>query len=422
MKPEKSEDVNSIKVCMVGVFNYLTDARVKGYAEALAAAGDLVDVIGIQSHSQEESYQDFIIERGVRIFTIRVDRSRNSSFAYLLEYGFAFIFLCFRLTEKFLKNRYDVIHFHNMPDFLVFAGLIAKLLGARIILDIHDLMPEVYMSKFPDAKNGWGVWFMRLEEKISIQFSNAVIVANAHFRSNLIKRGISSPKITVVKNFPDPHIFNYSRYAMQSGKPLEWFTLIFPGTIAPRYGLEVAIKALPLIKGTIPNIRLLIIGRPGEYGKSLAALAEKLDVSSSVEFRAVMPNNEIPEQLLRADIGIYPALPDAHMSIAIPGKLLEFAAMRIPILSSRLQIVEEMFDESAVLFFEPGNVDGFAECVLKLYENPTLREELVRNATQTFVQRHSGEHEIQAYWDVLRRLLPGKKLSPEINRGDLPAA
>ncbi len=94
------------------------------------------------------------------------------------------------------------------------------------------------------------------------------------------------------------------------------------------------------------------------------------------------------------------------MSIAAPGKVLEFAIMGLPIVSSRLQIVEEMFDESAVLFHEPGDSAQFAQCVLKLHDDPELRCRLVGNADSQLLQRHSREREVRAFVDVLTSLLP----------------
>jgi len=391
---------------MVGIFNYPIDPRVKSYSEYLAKNGSKVDVLGIQQTPQDVVMHNY----GIRVFTIAVSGKRTSPFAYALQYFFAFIVLFFRLTEMHFKNKYDVVHFHNMPDFLVFAGLILKLIGVKVILDIHDLLPEVYISKFSKNQESMVVRLIKLEEKISTKFANEVIVANKHFRSKLIERGTPSSKITVVKNFPDPNIFNRSRYGSQKREDDKAFTLIFPGTIAPRYGLEVAIKALPMIKEGVPDVKLIVIGRQVENVKTLEALARQLGVANNVEFKPAMPLEEIPNQLLQADIGIYPALPDPHMSIAIPGKLLEFAAMSLPIISSRLSIVEEMFDESAVMFFEPGNSYDFALCVLKLYENRGLRESIARNANYIFVQEHSGDHEFRSYLEVLHRLIPTHKL------------
>ncbi|MBT3712255.1 MAG: glycosyltransferase family 4 protein [Anaerolineae bacterium] len=393
-----------MKVCMVGIFHYLSDARVKGYAESLKQAGVMVDVLGIQGGTTSK----VVDEKGVRVYSIPVHKTRRNQIRYLLEYSFSFLALGFVLTKLFLRNRYDIIHVHNMPDFLVFVGLIPKLLGAKIILDIHDPMPEVYLSKFP-TKKGLGVALLRLEESFSTRFADIVITANANFKKNLIGRGVPASKITTINNFPDLTLFDRSKYLNEKRRNREYFTLIFPGTIAPRYGLDVAIRALPLIKKKIQNIKLLIIGRQDKYAKSLDSLANQLGVSSMVELKSGMPNDAIPKQLALADIGIYPALPDCHMSIATPGKLLEFVAMGIPIISSRLKIVEEMFDDSAVVFFEPGNENQFAQCVIELYETPSLKDEIICQADQVFAEKPSWEQEFQAYTDVLGRLLSEKK-------------
>ena len=396
-----------IRYCMIGFFSYFGDARVRGYAELLRKGGNLVDVLGVHGSKADKT----VDKSGVRLFSIPVSRGRKGRIQYLLQYSYSFFWLSFLLTKLYFENRYDVIHVHNMPDFLVFCGLIPKLFGAKIILDIHDPMPEVYLSKYPGKKNSLAMLLLHLEERISAAFVDAVIAANPHFQENLIARGIAASKITTVNNYPDPEIFHPSKRPSGAGKNHERFTLIFPGTIAPRYGLEVAIRALQLLIKEIPEIRLLIIGRQDEYARSLISLVSDLGLSPYVDFLPGLPNTEIPDLLIRADVGIYPALPDCHMSIAVPGKVLEFAIMGIPIVSSRLKIVEEMFDDSAVLFFEPGNSDDFAQCILKLYRDPALSEWLVARADQFLIQRQSRDREISAYFELLNRLLPVRRKS-----------
>ena len=94
------------------------------------------------------------------------------------------------------------------------------------------------------------------------------------------------------------------------------------------------------------------------------------------------------------------------MNFATPTKLLEYAMMGLPIISSRLDIIESLFDDSSILFFEPEQVNQFASCVLRLYEDPALRQELVRNADHRFIETHSWDQEFQSYLCVLQRLDP----------------
>ena len=391
-----------IKVCMIVHQYYYRDPRVRRYAEALAAAGVQVDVLCPRDQNQSSVEQ----RGGVTVFTVPFGRGYRGRGSYLLEYVAAFVFYSLWLLRLHIQNHYQVIHVHNMPDFLAFAALIPRFLGARLILDIHDPMPEVYMSKFHCEANRPAVRLMRVQEKLSTTLAHAVITANSNFKDNLVKRGVPANKITVVNNVPDPELFNRARYRREHHAKGEQFTLLYPGTIAPRYGLGVAIRALPLLITRIPELRLVIIGHQTEHVKELASLAEQLNVSSFVQFISTIPVEEVPRQISLADVGIYPALPDAHMSIATPTKVLEYAVMGLPIVSSRLKIVEDLFTDSGVMFFNPGDADQFARCVLDLYEGSSLREALVQNADRIFVQTHSWGIERRAYFGLLNRLLP----------------
>jgi glycosyltransferase involved in cell wall biosynthesis len=393
-----------LKVCMIDRRQYRLDAYLRRYVDALADAGAQVDVLCLRDPNQPFTGQ----RDGVRVFTIplsRAARTRNHG-RYLLRYGAVLILFTARLLALYIKNRYQIIQVHNMPDFLVFTALIPRIFGTRLILDVRDPMPEFYMSKYEERRtNSTVVRLMRLQEKLSSMLVHAVITANPDFKDNLIKRGIPADKITVVNYVPPAKVFDRDRYSKEGGSKGKHFTLIYPGTIAPRYGLDVAIRALPLLITRIPQLRLVIIGPQTKHGNELAALAEQLGVSSFVQFKPAISIDEVPRQIVQADVGIYPAFLDPHMSIATPMKVLEYAVMGIPIIASRLKVLEGLFTDSALMFFEPGNVEQFARCVLELFDNPALGDELVRNADSTFIRTHRWRNERRAYFSLLNRLL-----------------
>lgn len=397
---------------------YYHDTRVKRYAETLARAGARVDILCPRDPATEGNAPG----SSIRVFTIPVIHGDKNLAGYLAEYGIALIFYAGLLLRLYAANRYQIIHVHNMPDFLVFAALIPRLLGAKVILDIHDPMPEFYMSKFQSGSDLF-VRLMRFQEKVSTGFSDAIITANSNFKDNLRRRGIPADKLTVVNNMPDYSIFNRRAYEQERGRN-SGFLLIYPGSIAARYGLDVAIRAMPHLMSKVPGIRLLIVGKQNEYAAELAGLADKLGVRSVVEFRPQVPVTQVPLLTAQADVGIYTALPDAHMSIATPTKVLEYAAMGIPIIASRLEVLQDLFTEDSVMFIEPGNEAQFAERVITLFEHPEKRAELVRNADAVFVNAHAWSDEAGRYLQLLDRLLSarGEMISRGARGGKTPGA
>ena len=396
-----------VNICMIVQQVYDTDARVMRYADALIEQGASVDVL---STPGEEKLP---VERGpnLRVFTIPLPHTSQSLTAYLIEYLLAMFFFSIQLLFLHLRHPYDMIHVHNMPDFLVFAAFLPRIFGAKLILDIHDPMPEFYQAKFQKPANHPLVRLMIWQEWLSAAFSHAVLTANQTFKNNLIKRGIPANKITVTQNLPDTRVFDRQKFPPVND-PNKPFTLLYPGTVAPRYGLDIAIRSLPVLIPEIPNIRLRIIGDDNKTTRQLQMLAAELKVETHVDFISLMPRDKMPEEMAQADLGIYPALPDPHMSIAMPGKVLEYAVMGLPTLTSRLKVLEDVFSERTVYYVSPGSSEEFAAAVLHLYRHPEERSALVEHADQEFVLLQSWDNERQKYFDTLNKLLPGLLFVP----------
>jgi glycosyltransferase involved in cell wall biosynthesis len=392
-----------MKVCMVVHQSYYSDGRVRRYADTLVDAGAQVDVICV-SATDETRVHDVA---PVRVYTVPLRRWRGGAASYLLEYGLAFVMYMVRLLILYARNGYDVIHVHNMPDFLVFTAIIPKLFGAKILLDIHDPTPEFFMSKYDAGPDRPMVRLMRFQERLSVQFVDAVITANRGFRKALIERGLPAEKITVIYNFPDPHVFDRERF--QGNRPVngDVFTMVYPGTLDARYGLHVAVEALPLIREEVPGIRLHLIGQQVPYSDELAQMAQELGVDDLLELEGLLPIQDVPDRLSRANVGIYPSLPNPYMELAVPTKVFEYAAMGLPVVASRMKMLEDLYPDGSLMYFEPGQANDFARCIITLYHDPELRESLVRTADQTLLQNYDWNAEREDYLALLGQLVPG---------------
>ena len=140
--PEKDE-LRARRHCMV-VFAYYPagETRVQREAEALVRSGFEVDVLCL--HSPRNGTPPAAVVNGVRVHRLPIARKYRGGglFRQFLEYLAFFFAVMFALIRLQRCRRYDVVQVHNLPDFLIFAAWFPRLLGARLILDLHDLMPE----------------------------------------------------------------------------------------------------------------------------------------------------------------------------------------------------------------------------------------------------------------------------------------
>src|SRR5664279_5319715 len=189
-----------VRICMVAYTNYSTDTRVRREAEALIERGDTVDVICLGKEGElNPEYKN-----GVRMIKIILPRYRGSnSRTYLASYLHFFFSALLKLASLQHKNSYQVIQVHTMPDFMVFTAIIPKLMGAKVILDVHDLMPELYMCKFRSGPRHFIVWLITWIERRSIAYADKAISVHIPHRDALVGHGNAEQKFTVLLNVPD---------------------------------------------------------------------------------------------------------------------------------------------------------------------------------------------------------------------------
>jgi len=397
----KMISLSNKKVCMIVNQNYYTDTRVISYANALAESSAQVHVIYAKQSLNSCNSPD----PNIRIFSIPITKSNESGLGYIVNYILSIIYFTFYASALFLRYRYQVIHVHNMPDTLIFSALIPKLFGSKVILDIHDPMPNVFMSKYNKGFESRLVRLLVAQERLSASLANEVITANPIFKDELSQRGIPKEKILVVNNIPNPQVFRRDLLPDKELEPSDKFILIYPGTIAARYSLDIPIRALPWLRKEIPNIQLKMIGKRNQYADDLIKLAAQLNVSEYVEVIPHLPASQIAIEIAKADVGIYAALPDAHMDIAMPGKVLEYVTMGIPVVATRLRILEAFFDDSSIFFFSPGDIAQFSDHVLELFRDPVLRNKFVKNADEVFTNKYPWKEEFIRYLHLVNGLV-----------------
>jgi glycosyltransferase involved in cell wall biosynthesis len=364
-----------MKVAMLAYAFYESDTRIQQYAHALVERGDSVDVIALK----KEGTPDFEVLQGVNCFRVQERKvNERGPLDYLFRILRFLAVSAFVLGKKQISQNYKVIHVHNVPDFLVFAALIPKLLGARVILDIHDVLPEFYASKFGIGTQSLTFKLLVMVEKLSIAFSDHVIIANHIWQERLISRSVKRTKCTTVRNYPNATIF-YPRPRRGIG---DSFVVIYPGTLNWYQGLDVAIKAFAKFVDQIPQAQFHIYGE-GAAKPSLITLAKDLGLDGKVQFHGFLPTQQIADMMAQADLGVEPKRASARFSNeAASTKILEFMAVGVPVVVSDTTIHKYYYDESMVKFFNSDDDSALAEAMLLLSSNHELREQLVSNGAQ----------------------------------------
>ncbi len=328
---------------------YPFEPRSRRLAETAATAGYSVDVVCLR-RPEEKAYE---VCNGVRLHRLSVSRHYGGSLPILVLSWCCFLFLAtIKITRLHGKYRYDVVHVHNIPDFLVFSTLFARLAGARIILDVQDVTPELMAVK---CKGRLRSILMRLaiwQERLSTTFADHVVTVGWPFEELLLQRGVPPEKLTIILNSAYPPFFPAAKRplpptetAVDKTQP---FILMYHGTIAERYGLDTAIRAVALARSTVPNLRLEIKG-VGDSIPQLKKLVAELDASEQVAFLQASLD-DIADFISHGDVGIISSRNDAFMELLLPTKAYEFAWMHRPMIVSDTRAMRSSLgvDDSAL--------------------------------------------------------------------------
>lgn len=385
-----------MRACMLAYTFYDADNRVRRYAEALARRGDQVDAVALAREGQPA----FEVIQGVHVYRIQkrvIDET--GPFSYLIKLLLFFLRSAWFLAVRHLRNPYQLIHVHSVPDFEVFATIVPRLLGARVILDIHDIVPEFYASKFNVGHGSLVFRLLVLMEKLSIAYSNHVIIANHLWYEKLVRRSVRAEKCTAIINYPDPTIFT-----PRSPDPRRTneFVMCYPGTLSWHQGVDLAVEAVDALRDKAPQLRLLLIG-DGPERENLKRMIRERHLEDRITLAGMIPLEQVAVTMANVDLGVVPKRRDSFGNEAFSTKIMEFMAMAVPVLAARTRVDEYYFNDQLVQFFESGNAHDLAAHILELMEQPERRNRL-RASSLDFIAHNNWAVRQSEYLHLVDRL------------------
>ncbi len=348
------------------------DRRVWQEALALREAGFDVDVVCPRGEVRDN--EPFEQLEGVRIHRYPLRVATGGPLGYVREYASA-VHHVRRLARKLSRERrFDVVHAANPPDLLLPALWPLKLRGARFIFDHHDLVPELYLSRFDRGRDAL-YWLTRLVERVTFALADVVIATNESYRAVAIERGGKPPeRVFVVRSAPD-----LSRFAAadpdETLKRGKRFLISYLGVMGPQDGVDHALRALQDLRRRRDDWHAVFVGA-GDVWEEMRTLAADLGLAD-VEFTGRVPDEDVRRILASSDVCLAPDPKNPLNDVSTMNKIVEYMAMSRPVVSYDLKEARASAGEAAV-YASANDVAAFADGIDGLLDSPDRRDEMGR--------------------------------------------
>jgi glycosyltransferase involved in cell wall biosynthesis len=408
----KQKYIMAKRACLVRHNYYPNDMLVRREATALRDYGFDVEVLCLRGRDQPATE---VID-GIQVRRLPLGRAKGGLGRYILDYLAFFALVAVELTIHHLRRRYAVIQVNTMPDFLVFATLIPRLLGAKITLQMYEPTPELWATRM-GLKNTADlerasllqratIRLLRWIEQASLRYAHAAFAVTQQLKDNYVAHGADADKITVVLNVPDPHLFGWESEATESSHQTaadnSHFTLICHGAIEERYGHDNMLQAVAALRSSIPGLQLRITGF-GSYRDELVAQIESLGLQEHVKYLGYVSLDQLVAELRQADAGIVAQKASAYSHLVHTGKMYDYLTFGKPVIASRLRAVNAYFDEDSLCFFKPGDAEDLARAIQEMFRQPDKRMSLSRNAGRLY-EEYRWEKQRERYWATYAKL------------------
>jgi len=386
---------------MVHYSDFAVDSRIQRQARALAERGDHVDCVCLG-----EETELCVGEGSIATHRAAQDKPRGGARAYLEGNARFFAGAARKVSALDRAEGFDLVEIHNMPDALVFTALRPKLRGVPLILNFHDTFPELFATLFERPPNHPLVRLIRAEERVSAAMANGHIFVTEEARELLRERGINAERSQVVMNTPDERVFGERREAQAPPSEGE-LRVVYHGGLADRFGVETLVRAVALLRGRGEPIALDVYGSDAEAAAHLAAFASQVAPEGVRIAPQPTPVEEIPGRVAEADLGVVPTLQDGFTEMLLPVKLLEYVHMGLPVVASRLPVIERYFGDD-LLLAEPGDAASIAAAIEGVRSDPVAARSRAERASKRLA-KIEWRQQRQGYLELVDGLIAGAR-------------
>jgi glycosyltransferase involved in cell wall biosynthesis len=298
------------------------------------------------------------------------------------------------------RRRFQIIQACNPPDTYWLLARLWRPLGVKFVFDQHDLNPELFRSRFGEPKD----LLPRLElrgltwlEQMTYRAADRVISTNKSYKAIAVDRGRLDPSdVTVVRSGPDTRAMR-PIYPDMPGLKKEAFSVVYLGIMGPQDNVDLVLDVMERLvhKRGRNDVHATLLGF-GDCLEGLRRRCTELDLDDYVTFTGRADRSMIADHLSVADVGLSPDLKTPLNDVSTMNKTMEYMAYALPSVSFDL-VETRVSGSDSVIYVSSGDVDGFADAVEQLLDDPELRLSMAKRARARVAQELDWRPQARAY-------------------------
>ncbi|MBU1310852.1 MAG: glycosyltransferase, exosortase A system-associated [Gammaproteobacteria bacterium] len=313
-----------------------------------------------------------------------------------------------RLTDVIQQEKPDILHAHS-PALNGLAALwAARKARLPVVYEIRAFWEDAAVDHGTSKEFGWRYNLTRALETYVARHADAVTTICQGLKQDLVARGIDDSKITEIPNAVDPTQFQpiTSRnseleltYQLKN-KPV----LGFIGSFYAYEGLDLLLRALPLIRAKIPSAMVLLVGG-GPQQEQLKQLISQLKLDDAVLMPGRVPHHQVMQYYSLIDLLVYPRKAMRLTELVTPLKPLEAMAQGKTLLASdvggHLELIEH--GKNGWLF-QRDNIEDLAEQAIRALTQRERDHDIAENAYHYINTQRNWAVSVGRYHNVYGRL------------------
>ncbi|MGH7902078.1 MAG: glycosyltransferase, partial [Thermodesulfobacteriota bacterium] len=337
-----------------------------------------------------------------------------------LKFGYGFSPDFYNYMLKTLKNYHDKITFKHMVRLSYYTPFYSNIDLIHSHFAYEAAVTGMQMSKilnkpFTFTAHAFELFSQRSYSKgrLKMLTDNAekIITPSAFNKNYIIKEtDCARDKIEVVRATINPEKFeNQKRLYSEEDK----IKIVAIGRMVEKKGFEYLIKAMSIIIKNKPGAFLNIMGT-GDLENNLIKLTRELGLTKSVNFLGAQPNERAVYELSSSDIAVLPCVvaKDGDLDVC-PLTLQEAMAMEIPVVSTTVGSIPELIEDGKEGLLVPErNETALAQAIIKLIDNPSLREEMGKRGREKITREFNIKTQVDKLLEIWERVIPAIDKNP----------